>query len=74
MQFIKITIRPYTQPEAFSLGLRSMKKHFNIFPGQHNHQTSISLNNCGQLYWVGWTAHSLIHQLSINYRTFCRNS
>jgi hypothetical protein len=45
--------------------------HFNIFPGQHNHQTSISLNQCGQLYRVGWRAHSLIHQLSINYGTFC---
>jgi hypothetical protein len=32
-------IRPYTQPEVFSLGLRSMKMHFTIFPGQHNCHT-----------------------------------
>jgi hypothetical protein len=24
---------PYTQPEVFNLGLRSMKMHFNIFSG-----------------------------------------
>jgi len=24
---------PYTQPEVFSLGLRSMKMHFDIFSG-----------------------------------------
>ena len=33
------TICPYMQPEVFSLGLRSMKMHSNIFPGQHNYQT-----------------------------------
>ena len=27
---------PYTQPEVFSLGWRSMQTHFNIFSGQHN--------------------------------------
>jgi hypothetical protein len=32
-------IRPYTQKEVFSLGSRSVKMHFNIFPGQHNCQT-----------------------------------
>jgi hypothetical protein len=41
MQFFIITIRPYTQPEVFSLGLTSMEMHFNIFAGQHNHQTQI---------------------------------
>ena len=30
---------PYTQPEVCSVGLRSMKMHFNIFLGQHNDQT-----------------------------------
>jgi hypothetical protein len=39
MHFFKITLCQYTQPVVFSLGLRSMKMHFNIFPGQHNHQT-----------------------------------
>jgi len=39
MQFFKITVHPYTQPEVFILGLRSMKMHFNIFSGQHNCQT-----------------------------------
>jgi hypothetical protein len=39
MQFCKIKIRPYTQPEVFSLVLTSMEMHFNIFPGQHSHQT-----------------------------------
>jgi hypothetical protein len=29
----------HTQPEVFNLGLRSTKRHFNIFPGQHNRQT-----------------------------------
>jgi hypothetical protein len=29
-QFFKMTIRPYTQPKVFILGLRSMKMHFNI--------------------------------------------
>jgi hypothetical protein len=41
MQFFKITIHPYTQPDVFSLGLRSMKMHFNIFPGQHNAKCQI---------------------------------
>ena len=35
----KMTIRSYTQPEVFSLGLTSMEMHFNIFLGQYNHQT-----------------------------------
>jgi hypothetical protein len=39
MQFFKITICPYTQPVVFSVGYRSMKMHFIIFPGQHNLQT-----------------------------------
>jgi hypothetical protein len=43
----------HTHSQKYCLGLRSMKMHFNIFPGQHNHQTSISLNQCGQLYRVG---------------------
>jgi len=34
-----MTIRQNTQPEMFSLSLRSMTIHFNIFPGQHNHHT-----------------------------------
>ena len=29
----------HTQPEVFSLGVRSTKMHFNIFPSQHNRQT-----------------------------------
>jgi len=29
----------YTQPEVFSLGLGSMKVHFSIFSGHHNHPT-----------------------------------
>ena len=41
MQFFKMTIRPYTVPEVLNLGLMSMKMHFNIFPGQRNHQTNI---------------------------------
>jgi len=49
MQFFKMTIRPYTQPEVFILGLKSVKMHFNIFSGQHNRQTEISSNHCGQL-------------------------
>jgi hypothetical protein len=48
MQFFIMTFRPYTQPEVFSLGLTSMEMHFNIFPGQHNHRTSISSNRCGR--------------------------
>jgi hypothetical protein len=39
MQFFKITIHSYTQQVTFSLGLRSMKMNFNIFPGQRNRQT-----------------------------------
>jgi len=38
-QFFKIAVHPYIQSEMFILGLRSMKMHFIIFPGQHNHQT-----------------------------------
>jgi len=34
-----MTICPYAQPQVFSLGLRSMKMHFNIFSGQKNCQT-----------------------------------
>ena len=41
MRFFKMTICPYTHPEVFSLGLRSIKMHCSIFPGQHNHQTYI---------------------------------
>jgi hypothetical protein len=33
------TVHSCTQPEVFSFGLRSMKMHFNIFPGQHDSQT-----------------------------------
>jgi len=29
----------HTQPEVFSLGLRSINMHFNSLPGQQNHQT-----------------------------------
>jgi hypothetical protein len=53
MQFIKTTIRPYTQPEVFSLGLRSMKMHFSIFSGQQNSQTSISAKHCGHFKELG---------------------
>jgi hypothetical protein len=35
----KMTVCPNTHPEVFSLGLSSMKMHFNIFPGQHNRHT-----------------------------------
>jgi hypothetical protein len=35
----KMTVRPHKQSEVFSLGLRTTKMHFNIFPGQHNRQT-----------------------------------
>jgi hypothetical protein len=31
--------RSYTQPEVFCLGLRSVKMHFKILPGQLNDQT-----------------------------------
>jgi hypothetical protein len=48
MQFFKMTVHPYTHPEVFSLGVRSVKMHFNIFPGQHNRQTEISSNHYGQ--------------------------
>ena len=46
IQFFKKTICPYTQPAVFSLGLRSMKMYFNIFPDQHNtklkyHQSAV---------------------------------
>jgi hypothetical protein len=33
MQFSKKTIRPYTQPEEFNLGLRSITIHLNSSPG-----------------------------------------
>jgi len=33
MQHFKMTIRQYTQPEVFILGLMSKKMHFNNFPG-----------------------------------------
>jgi hypothetical protein len=46
MQFLKMAVRPYTQQELLTLGLRIMKMHFNTFPGQHNRQTSS--NRCGQ--------------------------
>jgi hypothetical protein len=40
-------IRPYTEPNVFGLGFRSMKMCFNIFPGQHIWQTKIPSNHCG---------------------------
>jgi len=39
IHLFKMTIRPYTLPEVFSLVLMSMKMHFSIFPGQHGRQT-----------------------------------
>jgi hypothetical protein len=38
MQFSKTTMRPFTQLELFSHGLKSMKVNFKIFPGQHIRQ------------------------------------
>ena len=38
----------HTHTEVLSLCVRSVKMHFNIFPGQHNRQTEISSNHCGQ--------------------------
>jgi hypothetical protein len=38
---------PFTQLELFSHGL---KVNFNIFPGQHSHQISTSLNHSGE-FW-----------------------
>jgi hypothetical protein len=46
----KMTVLPLTQLELFSRGLKSMKMNFNIFSGQHNHQTRTSLNHFGQLW------------------------
>jgi len=34
-----MAIHPFTQSEVFSLGVRSMKMHFSIFPGQQNRRT-----------------------------------
>jgi hypothetical protein len=56
VQFFKVIVCPFTQPEVFSLLLRSMNMHFCILPGQHNGQTSTSLNHCGQFDRVGWEA------------------
>jgi len=58
-------IRPYTQLQVFGLGFRSMKMHFNIFPAQHNFQTKIPSNHCGQFHRIGWEADSIIHQATI---------
>jgi hypothetical protein len=33
MQFFKMAIRPYTQPEVLNLVLRSVKMHYNIISG-----------------------------------------
>jgi len=46
--FFEITLCPYTQPVVFSLGLSGMKMHLNTFPRQHNRQTSILSDHCGQ--------------------------
>jgi len=43
-----MTFGPFTQPEVFSLGVRSIKMHFNIFLGQHIRQTLILPGHCGQ--------------------------
>jgi hypothetical protein len=39
MQFSKMMVHPFTQPELFSHGLKNVKMNFNIFPGQHSHIT-----------------------------------
>ena len=70
LHFFKITIRPYMQPQLFSLRWRSMKIHFNTFPGQHHHQTWISSNQYGQFLRAHWEAVSLRHHLSSNWKTF----
>jgi hypothetical protein len=44
-----MTIGPFAHPEVFILGVRSMKMHFNIFPGQQNCRT---LNIIGPLWSV----------------------
>jgi hypothetical protein len=43
----------FTRLELFSHGLKSMKVSF-IFPGQHNRQISILLNNSGLFWWLEW--------------------
>jgi len=43
----------HSQLEELSFGVRSMKMHFNIFPGHHNRQTEISSNHCGQCQRAG---------------------
>ena len=43
-----MAVRPHTQSDMFSLCLRSMKLHFNTFPGQHNHWAAVvSFRQCG---------------------------
>jgi hypothetical protein len=37
-QFSKSIMRPFTQLELFTHGLKSMKVNFNIIPGQHSHK------------------------------------
>jgi len=34
---MQVTTDPNIQPVVFSLGLRNMMMHFNIFPVQYNH-------------------------------------
>jgi hypothetical protein len=48
VQFPKKMMLPFIQLELLSHGLKSMKVNFSIFPGQHNHQISTSLNHSGQ--------------------------
>jgi hypothetical protein len=54
MQYSKATMPPSTQLELFSDGLKSTKENFNIFPGQHMHQTWTSLNHSGQFWRPEW--------------------
>jgi hypothetical protein len=50
MKFSKTTMPPFTQLQLFSLGLKSIKANFNIFPAQHRPQILISLNLSDQ-FW-----------------------
>jgi predicted nucleotide-binding protein (sugar kinase/HSP70/actin superfamily) len=43
----KMTVSPFAQLELFSQGMKSMKVNCSVFPSQHSHQISTSLNYSG---------------------------
>jgi len=62
-EIFKMIIRPYIQPEMFSLALKSMKMHLNVFLVSTIARLIYHRNNLVSFREWGWEADSLPHHL-----------